>query len=345
MIEKRSDDISLMNVTATAAVVMLHTNGVFWTFSRERYWFTANILESVLYFAVPLFFLISGATLFDYRKRYDTRTFFKKRIQKTVIPFFLWSLIGLLWCLYTGSVSVSELSVDFVLNGILYTRFIGIYWFFIPLFLVYLSMPLFAALDERYKKETLTYLAVAGFVLNIVLPFADALVPSSLYSGVITVSAVSGYLLYPVIGYLISHNEIGRTGRYIIYVLGVLGLLMHICGTYFLSMSAGEIVSTFKGYNNVPCMLYSTAVFVFAKYACRRISFSDRFCSMIQQFSGYTFSIYLTHWYVMCILNRIVGISTQSIVWRVGAPFVIIALCVLMIWLGRKIPVVRRLFP
>lgn len=345
MPEKKSDYISLLNVISTFAVVMLHANGVFWTFSRERYWFTANIIESVMYFAVPVFFMISGATLFDYRKRYDTAAFFKKRIAKTGIPFVLWSLIGLIWCMCSGQVSGSDLSFEFVLDGILNTRFIAIYWFFIPLFLVYLSMPLFSAIDGKYKKETLIYLAVGGFLLNVLLPFADALIPLSLQTGLIQLAVVSGYLLYPVIGYLISHYEIGRTGRYVIYVLGIGGLLMHICGTYHLSISAGEIIRTFKGYNNVPCMLYSTAVFVFAKYACQRVSFPEKLQSVIQQFSGYTFSIYLTHWYVMRILHHFVGISEQSIVWRVGSPAVIVVLCTVMIWICRKIPVIRKLFP
>ena len=71
--------ITALNVFAALAVVFLHTNKCFWRFSAERYWATANIIESFFYFAVPVFFMISGATLIDYRERYDTKTFFKKR--------------------------------------------------------------------------------------------------------------------------------------------------------------------------------------------------------------------------------------------------------------------------
>lgn len=71
--------ISLASVISAIAVVFLHTNEVFWQFSMERYWFTANIIESVFYFAVPIFFMISGAMLIDYKNKYDTKTFFIKR--------------------------------------------------------------------------------------------------------------------------------------------------------------------------------------------------------------------------------------------------------------------------
>ena len=70
--------ISVLAVLSTFAVVFLHSNGCFWAFSKSRYWLTANIIESVFYFAVPIFFMISGATLINYKERYDTKTFFKK---------------------------------------------------------------------------------------------------------------------------------------------------------------------------------------------------------------------------------------------------------------------------
>lgn len=74
--------ITVLNVISALSVVGLHTNGCFWEFSRERWWFTANIIESVLYFAVPVFFMITGATLLDYAKRCDTKTFFIRRLKK-----------------------------------------------------------------------------------------------------------------------------------------------------------------------------------------------------------------------------------------------------------------------
>lgn len=65
----------------------LHVNFVLWEFSGQTYWIEANLIESLFYFAVPCFFMISGVTLMDYRERCSTREYFKKRIGKTVIPF------------------------------------------------------------------------------------------------------------------------------------------------------------------------------------------------------------------------------------------------------------------
>lgn len=84
---QKSESIMLMNVLSMLAVVYLHANNCFWTFSTERYWKSANIIEAGLYYAVPCFFMISGANLMDYRKRYDTKTFLVKRTKKTIIPY------------------------------------------------------------------------------------------------------------------------------------------------------------------------------------------------------------------------------------------------------------------
>lgn len=100
---KRKEYIQNLSVISAFAVVMLHTNGVFWKFSYERYWVTANVIESVFYFAVPIFLMISGVTLIDYSKRYSTKDYFKKRIKKSVIPFILWSLLFLIYLKLLGN--------------------------------------------------------------------------------------------------------------------------------------------------------------------------------------------------------------------------------------------------
>lgn len=96
---KKKDYLTLLSVISAISVVILHTNGCFWIFNKERYWTTANIIECIFYFAVPVFFMISGATLLEYNEKYSTKTYIKKRIRKTVIPFLIWSIFGLLFCI------------------------------------------------------------------------------------------------------------------------------------------------------------------------------------------------------------------------------------------------------
>ena len=118
--------MTFIQVVCAFAVIILHINGCFWTFSAtERYCVTANIIESVFYFAVPVFFMITGITLIDYQKRYSTKEYFKKRIQKTMFPYIIWGFIGIIYLYLNGRIEV--ITLKYVINGLLNGNIIGIY--------------------------------------------------------------------------------------------------------------------------------------------------------------------------------------------------------------------------
>ena len=56
---KRVNYISFINVFAAVSVVVLHSNSSFWNYSTDAYWGITNVIESVLYCAVPLFFMLT----------------------------------------------------------------------------------------------------------------------------------------------------------------------------------------------------------------------------------------------------------------------------------------------
>lgn len=129
---ERSFFLTFMTVISCVAVVILHANGVFWSFSYERVWLTANVLESVFYFAVPVFFMISGSTLLDYRDHYDTRTYAIKRVKKTVIPFLAWSLVALAFQLILKGYTFEKVTAYTVVDTILNSRHWGYTGFLCP---------------------------------------------------------------------------------------------------------------------------------------------------------------------------------------------------------------------
>lgn len=346
--KKQSNYISFVSIISAFAVIVLHTNGCFWNFSStDRYWKTANVIECIFYFAVPVFFMISGATLFDFFQRYGLKKFFSRRIRKTVIPYIFWSFFGLAFQVYyLKSIDKTVVDGKYIMNGLLSGNIVGIYWFFIPLFCIYLSVPLFAAVREDLRKRVFIYLAVICFILNCTIPFINSVYHiDTRYQ--FSVAVGSGDLLYLILGYLLHKYEINRKWRCTIYVLGIVGLLMHIIGTYQLSIAEGQIVSTFKGYTNVPCVLYSVAVFLFAKHIWGGKIIQIRLANRITSFmKDYTFGLYLIHWYVMQAMIKVFDINIQSIYFRLGAPFVIVAVSVIFIFAVRKIPLVGRiLFP
>lgn len=345
MKSNKTNYINLLNVISCVAVVVLHTNGCFWSFSNEKYWKTANIIECLFYYAVPCFFMISGATLIDYRERYSTRKFFIKRIQKTVIPFLVWSIVGFLyggWIL--KSINMRDVSIVSLYNGVMSTSFVSIYWFFPSLFCVYLSLPLFAAVDKKVRKEAFSYLAIVGFLINFVIPLIKTvLIPDMTWP--ISLSVVSGNMIYVVIGYLLNEYELSKKTTSRIYVLAIIGFFIHLVGTYYVSTQAGEVLRTFKGYASAPCIMYSVGVYVWIKNNAEKLLGVEYIRKSVELIGPYTFGIYLLQWFIYKGMLHFVDIDVKSIIYRLGAPIIIIPVSICIIKVIKKVPILKYIVP
>ena len=250
----------------------------------------------------------------DINDRYDLKTYFSKRFTKTFIPFIIWSFIGLAFQIfYLKTVKIGDVNLNYILNGLINGNLTNVYWFFIPLFCTYLAIPLFSLVPEDKRKEIFTYLTTLGFVLNILIPFIISVFNLKIEWG-ITLAASSGYLFFTLTGYLLHKYELKRKYKTILYLLAVICLGMHIIGTYNLSIAAGEIITTYKGYNNIPCALYSLGVFVFIKYELIKLMKIDFINKTVNFLNNYTFGFYLIHWYIIAILIKTFNLPKFSIV-------------------------------
>ena len=161
MSKKRVGYFDALNVVSCIAVVTMHVNGTsLYTFHHSVSWLSSLFIDCLCYFAVPVFFMLTGATLMDYRKRYNTYEFIKKRFSRTMIPFLFWSVVAIVWCvLALKCLKWSDVSSPIkLINVIFNVRAFNIYYFFIDLFAVYLCIPVLGIIPsqkELVKKEFL----------------------------------------------------------------------------------------------------------------------------------------------------------------------------------------------
>lgn len=320
---RREHYLSLARVICAFAVVMIHTNGCFYEFNIDGCWTWANVIESGLGFAVPVFIMVSGATLMDYSKRYSTKEYFKKRVAKTLIPYLVWSVIG----------NVLDVS------GIFF-----VYYFFLNLFGVYLCIPLFSFIKDEYKEKVITYVVGISFVFNYFLPFFCTITGMN-YAFKIPFDLANGFLIYALVGYLVHKKEISIKWRLVSYVCSLIGFVLHIGGTYLYSIEAGAIDSTFRGYTNLPCLLCSVGVFIFMKQMGQQIK-NEKVIKAVEGLSGYTFPIYLIHFYVIELIMEVVFKDyVHLLAYKFVTPFLTIAISIGITWIIRKIPVIRKVLP
>src|SRR5699024_2326694 len=153
--------------------------------------------------AVPVYFMISGATLLDYRDKYLTRVFFKKRFLKTGIPFAAWTLISLAYKIQFQQMEF-EPGLSSIVRLFTNTTAAYVYWFFIPLFMVYLSMPVLSLLKDY--KHILLYMAGLAFLVYSVYPVC-CIVFQIPMNGSIQIPVAGGYILYVILGYLLATTD------------------------------------------------------------------------------------------------------------------------------------------
>lgn len=135
---------------------------------------------------------------------------------------------------------------------------------FPALFSIYLSIPVLASIAREKKIRVLEYYVLAAFLFNSLLPLLAKLLIIQ-WNGSFNFAIGTGYLIYPALGYIFHNTELNKKTRMIIYVASILALALHIGGVWYGSYKLGSIDATFKGYTNVPCILYSIGVYVFIK--------------------------------------------------------------------------------
>ncbi len=334
MHQKRVVYFDLLNICAALAVVFLHCNGNVHVFSDSLAWKQALIIEVCMYWAVPIFFMLSGANLMGYREKYSTSVFFKKRILRTAIPFLAWSLI----CAIEKGISPMKIGFRTFINQIFTCQIESIYWFFIPLFSIYLALPILSLLKEHRK--ILWYMAGGALLLHSVLPSLFSYIGLD-WNGHLSMLTVGGYLIFPILGYLFATTDFTRWQRIGIYLLGFFGAGLRFGMTLYLSLKNNTLNRMFFDYLGYYSVFLACAVFVFFKYCplVHKIATSEKACKVLKTLSGCSFGVYLMHMIIFRFFERFLTPFTWQ--WRLLMPFAIYAIALGVTYLLKKIPGVR----
>ena len=337
--------LDLANVISAIAVVILHANASFWHFSATgNYWPRANVIECLFYFCVPIFFMISGITLIDYNKRYSLKEYFKKRISKVFIPYVFWSFFAIAYNIFfIGSIKTYDVTWTLIINKLLSGTGMEIYWFFIPLFLIYLIIPLFSMIDDKQKRIIFLYFTTICFIFNALVPFILGILNPDIKP--LNIGIEAKCLIYIGLGYLIHNCRIKQNLKHMFYFLALASLLVHIIGTYILSMDANRIILTYKGFTNVPGILYATGIFLFLKENGEKIMHNKIVYTIVTFLRKYTFGIYLLHIYILRTILKLYIVDAGSWQWVTIMPFVAIIASILITMIFKKIPILNKLIP
>lgn len=333
--------ISILNVLACIGVVILHTFETGYT-SDANFVFEV-LIRAIAYCAVPLFFMITGATLIDYRERYDTKTFFKKRLLNVIIPLIIWSIIYFIINFFKGKFSINDLSFKFVFEYFFLVKTNPIFWFFVVIIGIYLAIPVISLIPQESRRKAFLYIIIITFVFNQFLP--DLLYHLNLnYNYDLKFPLTySGWISFIFIGYYIDKYEIVKKHRVIIYVLGIIGFLTMVVPTIFISYHKNESCSWFDEYYDAPCVLYSASVFLFFKSKINNNQIVTKIMPFFNFVAPTTLGIYVLHIAIRDFLRYFYTYSYFGM--NLVLTLSILTICFIVVKIVQKIPGLRHIFP
>ena len=325
-----------LRTIATIAVIILHVTAPLLT-SMESLtnWWIGNIIESSVRFSVPVFFMLTGALLFD--KEYPLNTFLKKRFFRVIIPFLFWSTIYISFSLTLKVLHNEELHFFNVLNFVIDQFKNGSsyhLWFVYTLLGIYLFIPIISKWIRNSNNDEILYFLILWFItVLLTYPFL------SIFKTSIDFSNFSGYLGYCILGYYLRKVNFQNTHKkdIIAIFLFFTGLIITITGTYFLFLLKGEKDELYYSYLTLNVLMCAIGVYLYIKDKYLTNQLVLKFLSVMNKFS---YGIYLVHVLILTFLTK-AGITCFFIHPLIGIPLTTV-LCLLIsgliIYLISKLP-------
>lgn len=339
--KKRVIYYDILNILSCLCVIFLHMNGIVHNYSTDRAWKTALVFEVICFWAVPIFIMLSGATLFKYRQRYSTKEFFKKRFIKVLIPWIVWSLIS--YIIKNKDINILKFIEDFI-----YCRIEPIYWFFPLILYLYCLIPILSVLTEKTEYRTLLkaiaiFIFVFGSVLKPICVIFDITFPTIFSSSIIQ----SGYVMFLILGYLLSTSELSKKNRILIYILGISSAIFRYIYTYYMSYQEGILNRDLFDYCVAPSVFLAMAVFVFFRNlnleeVLNKLKINT---DIIAKLSSCSFGVYLIHIIVKNKLTNLFNLNIYSIWYRTVGAIALYLICVFIVYIIKKIPIVKKIVP
>lgn len=327
--------IDVLNVLACFSVVALHQNGLVFSYQNTIDWKLAIVTEVFFYWAVPVFFMITGATLIGYEDRYSNKFFFKKRIKRTLVPFLFFSTLG---C-FTINRGIPNDSLWESIVKIFDARYLTLYWFFVTLFWIYLFMPVLTKFRQLRQNEQ-KYLLFVMFFLS-ALPLVGVLLGHSFRC---SSNELLGPILYVLLGYYLSVYNISHKGRILIYILCILSFILRGYDIFINSTKSGVFSSVLTDYYYPTSIVQAIGVFLFIK----NTSLPNIVYRIAGKLSFYSLGIYLVHIFVIGIEHSffdMLNINSRSYPMIYLLTFVTYIISLIIVFIIKRIPVLRILIP
>lgn len=337
--KNRNIYFDLLNTLACLMVVYFHCNRIFYDYSSTLSWKISVVVRCIVYSAVPIFFMLTGAKLLTYRDKYSTKEYFKKRIIRTGIPFLFWNFFYIALDFIFGGFEFKN-AQEFI-SAFINSDFQNRYWFFFPLFSIYAAIPLVSLfLKIQNHRKYLWYLVTVTFTISwFMKPILTILGIS--FNKYLEFPLGGGFIMYAVFGYLVATGEWQKKHRRLLYFITVISEIFIILFTIFVSAKKGETSAYLLNYLYFPSALMAASIFVFFRHLNTE-KIGEKATKFLSVLTECNMGVWLTHSIGIILVQKITELPNESYIFRFIAPIIIYAMCVVGTYIVKKIPFVKH---
>ena len=258
-----------LRLMAAIGVVYMHTAASPLRGGIDPGWHGMNILTSLAFTAVPLFFMMSGYLLLTSEKTADISYLLKKRLPHLLVPLAGWTVVAVLW----RAVLDSNFSLHSVLGGLLsalHTPAWVHFWYMYTLIALYVISPiLYGGLRVLDKNGhiflfSLCCLVSVQAIVQILFPATaihiDLIDKLGIYGG-----CVALFLL----GYYLGKLE-RKIPNWMLGSAALVTLTVIILGTWQRSAQAGQYDAAFQSQGAGFEVVLAACIFLLFKQNCNR---------------------------------------------------------------------------
>ncbi|CAB1208877.1 acyltransferase [Serratia marcescens] len=333
-----------LKIFSVIAVILFHTSVEYYTFNAHG-WVSAIAYSAVTRFCVPIFFMISGATLIS--KSDSIVSYFKRRFYKIIPPLILWSLI---YSFVLSKTNGNNFNIVKSLGEMITTPVYIHFWFIYAIIGLYLIIPVFMSINEDRKIIICAYYTSIWFLFASLLPYGRLVgLPIPEYIGTPymfnEMYQFFNYSGYMTLGFLVSRVEFGKKSVAIKMLLLSISLSVVL---FFMvvhdSIMKGKITQDLWEFKTPLVVIFSISVFLFFKNI--KNSKTNKYGDKLSSVAGLVFPIYLVHYLYIFLIVRHFGYVFHSlpVVIQIPLETVIITLCsFITVFVMSKIPFLNRL--
>ena len=324
-----------LRIIAAFFVVFMHVASVPLAGDINTDWHLTNILTSLSFTAVPLFFMMSGYLLLSSERTADVSVLFKKRLPRLVAPLLFWTVFSVFYKLWLDGTITAAGVWQGLFSSLSSPAWVHLWYMYTLIALYVLSPFLRASLSNLSRGGHILALSIIGLIT--LRAMLSPLLPQR-FSNLINIDIINkleffgGHLATFILGYYLG--SIRKKFPNTLLAAGAAAVLaVIIFGTYLISSANGKYLQDFQRQSAGFEVILASLIFLLFKQNTKREVSSPAVSSLV----SLTLPIYLIHNFPLYYINRIgLGAVTFADTFRLSV--ILFAACVFISMVLSSIP-------